>query len=760
MSVDPISPSAVQHDTLGPGPEVRPTGAREGVFARGSSLAVLLLLTLSIFAPLASAGLWDPPELFGAEISRRVAVTMYGASHLAIQGANNLVPTVEEVGRGELPFLLSGLGFKLFGLHDWAGRLPLALSAWLGALSVFFVFRRLAGRRQATFTLLALASAPLFFLHARTLLGDALTAACSALAFSGLMLACFDATLKLPWRVLAFLGGVSGLGLGILTRGVWVGSFVPAFAVGATWLLLGPRLRSLGRFELRAVLGLLALVLAVAAAVWGTVAWFRASADDYWVALGSAVSPPRQFATHDLLIHQLGHAFFPWSAFVPVALGFALARPSKKSSKGESELALRSALILCAAVAIGVHTLLATRVGAFPFSATYALAGIVGFGVVEWDKKSAPAAAMCLAAFAILLFADFRHFPEKVLSAFVMAKPVLPESLERTTKLVFALVTAPVLLCGLLLAIERWPGLRRVASWAANNRFKHFRSWLLAGSLACAGFALSLGYYPVFAAQVSPMGVFETYEELSQPNEPIATTGKGGNASAYYGSFERRHFEQDNEALTWLLSGDGRRWLIAKADDLAKLNSRYRQDMPGKNLPVLDASSGDILLVSNQLRDGEVNRNPLLRFLPEAEPKPARTVTAAWGDKLRAIGWEIQRPEDGQQVSELAAGKSYRLHLYYEVLGRISQDWKTFVHIDGPSSRVNADHDTLKDKYPFRYWNKGDFIADEHVFELEPDVVPGEYTLFFGLYSGKTRLDLTTGGDKDDRVEGGTIIVR
>jgi hypothetical protein len=90
----------------------------------------------------------------------------------------------------------------------------------------------------------------------------------------------------------------------------------------------------------------------------------------------------------------------------------------------------------------------------------------------------------------------------------------------------------------------------------------------------------------------------------------------------------------------------------------------------------------------------------------------------------------------------------------------MSKDWKTFVHIDTSANRVNADHDTLDDEYPFRLWNKGDFIADSYVFELEPDVVAGRYTVYFGFYNGKSRLDVKVGGDKDDRVIGGPIDVR
>jgi hypothetical protein len=72
---------------------------------------------------------------------------------------------------------------------------------------------------------------------------------------------------------------------------------------------------------------------------------------------------------------------------------------------------------------------------------------------------------------------------------------------------------------------------------------------------------------------------------------------------------------------------------------------------------VLDGSSGDVLLVSNLLREGDTNQNPLARFLPEAEPKPAHAVTARFQDDLRVIGWEIRDPDDGKVVNELRRGR-------------------------------------------------------------------------------------------------------
>lgn len=725
----------------------------------------LVLVGLSLLGPIALAGLWDPPELAGAEISRRIAVNVFGASELAIEGATNDLPSIEEVGRGELPFFLSALGFVAFGLHDWAGRLPLALGALLGVAAFYYACRRLVGSRHAALSALVLASMPLFFLQARTLLGDAITMACSAIAFVGLLLASADRTLTPLRRLLAFGLGLGFLALGAACRGVLVGVAIPALSVGLAWWLVGAPLRPIAaidrkRFDLGAALGATTLLIGAVALGLGAYAYRAAEPEILSRLLGSAARASDHDVTHDFMVHHLGHALFPWSAFVPVALGLTLARPRGGQPH---TVALQVASSCCAIVAVGIHTLIAPRAGLVPFSAPYALAGVVAFGLLELDRarRGAPVVAMCVAALAIVLFTDFRHFPDKSMSAFALPDTSVPERFQNTTKLTFAIATAPVLLVTVLLAVEQWPGVRRVAAWLSGTRFAQFRSLLLLTALTSSGLLLGFGYYPALAAHVSPVGVFETYRDRAEPGEPLATTGKGGNISAYYGSGEQRHFERDREALDWLVaSPDERRWLIVKRGDLGALTSRYREKRPLRTLPVLDASSGDVMLVSNLLREGETNRNPLGRFLPEVAPQPAHPVQAAFGDKLRVIGWELVDPDDGTVVKELQRGRSYRIDLYYEVLGRITQNWKTFVHIDSSANRVHADHDTLDDQYPFRLWNPGDFIADRYVFDIEPDAVAGRYTLYFGLFSGKSRLDVTSGGDKDDRVIGGPVEIR
>ena len=87
--------------------------------------ALIVLLPLAFFfilPPLTKSGLWDPFELNIADLSRRIALHLFGASEMALTGADNSMPHLNDLGRPELPFVSIAYGFKLFGLHVGKGQ--------------------------------------------------------------------------------------------------------------------------------------------------------------------------------------------------------------------------------------------------------------------------------------------------------------------------------------------------------------------------------------------------------------------------------------------------------------------------------------------------------------------------------------------------------------------------------------------------------------------------------------------------------------
>jgi hypothetical protein len=277
--------------------------------------------------------------------------------------------------------------------------------------------------------------------------------------------------------------------------------------------------------------------------------------------------------------------------------------------------------------------------------------------------------------------------------------------------------------------------------------------------LACGG-VISFVYYPALAAQLSPKEVYESYRTLHGPGEPLGLLGVGGKTAAYYSGGNVKILADVQSAYNWLTESTERRWLGVRSEDLAKLNSLYRGAADNKaSVPVLDARSGQILLVSNKLMSNEGSQNPYGNYVFDKEPPIGNRVEANLQDTLLSLGWDIT-DTSGQRVPYIVPARKYRFRLYYKVLAPVKTEWETFVHIEGQNRRFNADHKTLQGKYGLGLWQPGDYIVDEHEFSLEPNFAPGEYAVRYGLFSGDTRLKVQTGEHDENRIHGGNVTVQ
>src|SRR5881394_677698 len=198
---------------------------------RYAALAVLGLGVVFFCAPIGKSGIWDPFELTVADLSRRISINVMGARSLVLDGADNSMPRLGDLGRGELPFDSIAAGFRVFGLHEWSGRLPLALWGIIGIVSLYWLLAGLVGA-------VALSTMPLYFMQARTMLGDIVTMAATSMAFAGLGIAVFDRPGVSRARILACVLGAAGLLFGFMTRGLLIGVALPAAGVGLSWAVL------------------------------------------------------------------------------------------------------------------------------------------------------------------------------------------------------------------------------------------------------------------------------------------------------------------------------------------------------------------------------------------------------------------------------------------------------------------------------------------------------------------------------------------
>ncbi len=810
-------------------------------------------LALSFLLPLGEPGIWDPPELEVAELSRRIAVSLLGADDLRLSHLVNQVPTRRELGRGELPFTSIALGFRLFGLSDWAGRLPLALWGLMGIAATYLLVSRLLDRGAARVSALLLGVTPLYFVQARTMLGDAASLACMALASAGLGIGALDSRLTPSRRALVCCLGLVGLTAGFWCRGLLLGVGLPLVSVSAARLAALRRSRR-GKLRLGAADWCLLAGTTLSVLVGAGALWAAAQGADYSVFAGMSRGPGDPPPSHDVVLQHLGHALFPISVLLPFSLACLL-----DAHVDPSELGLRVLVLTAIVVGVAAYTLVAPFAGMLPFAPTFACAISVGLMLRSLSKQhfGSRVFAMSVAALGLLLFLDFKERPETVFEAYAVGNAHFPDSfssrhdttwvlgtLGMLAVLFFCLVEAPpsgkaavgwrrdylvylrairvsfkgrlwllsVMIAAALFAWalavalgERvldlwmleptWSVTRTIASHAwwvflalalglplvvlvlrdairwlsrprpARSVLEVARNWLGSRSgvattaIASFGGVLSVSYYPALAAQLSPKRTFAVYAEISKSGEPLGVLGVAESLARYYAGRNAHWLESPGAASNWLDSGRGRRFLITRASDLPELNARYRARFsPRRNLPVLDARSSELFLVSNRLGE-RVNRNPFESMLLARRPSVQHPLDANLGHRLEVVGWELV-DDTGVLARELRPGRPYELRLVYEVVGHLSDDWETFVHIDGYGRRFNADHAPLEGKYSLGLLQPGDVIVDRHRMVVDPNFTPGNYELYFGLYRGNRRLPVERGAHDANRLDAGTFRIR
>jgi hypothetical protein len=401
-------------------------------------VSAVLAPTLLFFVlpPLSKCGLWDPYEVTFADLSRRLAVNLMGARTLWLDNADNSMPHLNTLGRPELPFESVALGFKVFGLHDWAGRLPLAVWGLLGVLATFGFVARLVDARAGVFASLALCSMPLYLVQSRTMLGDIVVMAAFAMSFGGLAVAVFDCDAKGPrsvWRRIPWLLlGIAGLAGGFGSRGGIIGLAVPMLGVGiawgVTWAAGARRIELFGD-----AIGALALIGGLAVLAKGLSIFSADDGKDLSMWVGAMVKPQPKYHTFDYVIGHLGPALAPWSAFVPFALGRLFHSPMGRSGwLFQRESFARVAIVVAASVAVFAHGWLAPRTELIAFCAPSVLAAACGIAIRDFER-GAPASVATGVGTAVLLgifHHDFHELPERAFQAFAVVGASFPENFK------------------------------------------------------------------------------------------------------------------------------------------------------------------------------------------------------------------------------------------------------------------------------------------------------------------------------------------
>jgi hypothetical protein len=110
-------------------------------------------------------------------------------------------------------------------------------------------------------------------------------------------------------------------------------------------------------------------------------------------------------------------------------------------------------------------------------------------------------------------------------------------------------------------------------------------------------------------------------------------------------------------------------------------------------------------------------------------------------------------------ASDLSAGNTLTVTLFWQSDSRLAEDYHVFVHLLNTEEQLVAQHDGVPvyGERPTWSWWDGEVIRDEYVLNIDPDLPAGAHTLSVGLYDSMTKVRLPMimpAGDRlpDDRI--------
>lgn len=275
--------------------------------------------------------------------------------------------------------------------------------------------------------------------------------------------------------------------------------------------------------------------------------------------------------------------------------------------------------------------------------------------------------------------------------------------------------------------------------------------WVALGAVLLVwGAFLNLVVASSLTTHFSQKEIFDRYQDLAQDGEPLFKYLLAERGASFYAE---RLQALDQQGFRDKADDAERFFAIVPRKDLARINNEFR-GVSTRTLPVLDDRSHRFLLVSNQLRDGEEDRNPITRALLTELPPEANKSAITFEDQIELVGWALDPPVP-------RPGAEVTFKLYWKAKKRISGRWKVFVHLDAPGQRVHGDHDPVEGLFPTDNWKPGDLVQDEHRVVIKRTTAAARFTLYVGLYRGDTRMKITVGDkDNENRARLGGVNVR
>jgi 4-amino-4-deoxy-L-arabinose transferase-like glycosyltransferase len=528
--------------------------------------------------------------------------------------------------KAPLVYWAIALAFKIFGVHDWAARLPIALSAvalcWLTAAVGIWAF----GKRAGFYAGLIVATCVGLFLFTRVLIPDVMVTFTVALAMWAFLRA-LEEDEPHPRFWAAVL--VFSLGLGLLLKSL-IGIVFP-IAAGLIYLLLTRQLFSAAAWRrLRPFSG--ALIVLLVAAPWHVLATLRNPPYfDFTLHSGPGqyhgflwfffineqllrflnLRYPRDYDTVPRLYFWLFHLLwlFPWSVYFPAVAKLSF-RPTDRA--GRTRL-----LVLCWASFILIFFTFSTTQEYYSMPCYPALALLLGSAMAthsKWMRRGTTALSLlagsaAVAAIIVLALTRGLAAPGDISSALSQHPQAYKLSLghmEDLTLASFAYLRLPLVLAAVAFLVGS------VGTFKANTQRTVLAATLMmvmffhAARLALVAFDPYLSSRPLAEAlEKSPRGTlivdhhYYWFSSIFFYTNRSALLLNGRFMNLEYGSYAPgapNVFIDDSQFKNLWLKPE-RCYIVAKQSALPRL-----QGIVGNaQLNVVATSGGKVLLTNQQL---------------------------------------------------------------------------------------------------------------------------------------------------------------
>jgi len=136
--------------------------------------------------------------------------------------------------------------------------------------------------------------------------------------------------------------------------------------------------------------------------------------------------------------------------------------------------------------------------------------------------------------------------------------------------------------------------------------------------------------------------------------------------------------------------------------------------------------------------------NVLVEPLPDDNVAPDQEAIAQLGENIALRGYNVD--------ATFQASNMVTVTLEWKALGPIERDWTAFVHLwpTGSSEPLaQSDAQPRGGWYPTSVWKTGDRVPDTHVLHLPPDIEPGRYPLWAGMYHPEDGTRMPAFGPKE-----------